>query len=159
MLPFLFFVRCIVILSCVLVGDVVGSYDISGSRYLPTFSKCNIKEGEVEQANFEEMTRWCEKKSESLKRAIKEENKQSKVIERSQEIAIQAQEIDRREKELDSSVRKPAEAEKFKLEKMAEAHKNRIIIEAEAEAEAQAKVHAETKTRLTLRLRLSLRQS
>ena len=45
------------------------------------------------------------------------------VIERSQEIAIQAQEIDRREKELESSIRKPAEAEKFKLEKLAEAHK------------------------------------
>ena len=43
------------------------------------------------------------------------------VIERSQEIAIQAQEIDRREKELESSIRKPAEAEKFKLEKLAEA--------------------------------------
>merc|ERR1712095_250598 len=69
---------------------------------------------------------------------IKEENMQIKVIERSQEIAIQAQEIDRRERELDSSVRKPAEAEKFKLEKMAEAHKNRIVIEAEAEAEAIA---------------------
>ena len=48
---------------------------------------------------------------------------QIKVIERSQEIAIQAQEIERREKELESSVRKPAEAEKFKLEKLAEAHK------------------------------------
>ena len=57
------------------------------------------------------------------KQRIKEENMQIKVIERSQEIAIQAQEIDRREKELESSVRKPAEAEKFKLEKMAEAHK------------------------------------
>jgi len=72
------------------------------------------------------------------KQRIKEENMQIKVIERSQEIAIQAQEIDRRERELDSSVRKPAEAEKFKLEKMAEAHKNRIVIEAEAEAEALA---------------------
>ena len=57
------------------------------------------------------------------KQRIKEENMQIKVIERSQEIAIQTQEIERREKELDSSVRKPAEAEKFKLEKMAEAHK------------------------------------
>merc|ERR1719297_68563 len=64
------------------------------------------------------------------KQRIKEENMQIKVIERSQEIAIQAQEIDRREKELESSVRKPAEAEKFKLEKMAEAHKMRLIIEA-----------------------------
>ena len=57
------------------------------------------------------------------KQRIKEENMQIKVIERSQEIAIQAQEIDRREKELESSIRKPAEAEKYKLEKMAEAHK------------------------------------
>merc|ERR1719195_1791602 len=68
------------------------------------------------------------------KQRIKEENMQIKVIERSQEIAIQAQEIDRREKELESSIRKPAEAEKFKLEKMAEAHKNRLVIEAEADA-------------------------
>jgi len=72
------------------------------------------------------------------KQRIKEENMQIKVIERSQEIAIQAQEIDRRERELESSVRKPAEAEKFKLEKMAEAHRVRLIIEAEAEAEAIA---------------------
>ena len=57
------------------------------------------------------------------KQRIKEENMQIKVIERSQEIAIQAKEIDRREKKLESSVRKPAEAERFKLEKMAEAHK------------------------------------
>ena len=57
------------------------------------------------------------------KQRIKEENMQIKVIERSQEIAIQAQEIERREKELESSVRKPAEAEKYKLEKLAEAHK------------------------------------
>merc|ERR1711936_1089786 len=53
------------------------------------------------------------------KQRIKEENMQIKVIERSQEIAIQAQEIERREKELESSVRKPAEAEKYKLEKLA----------------------------------------
>merc|ERR1719391_190864 len=65
------------------------------------------------------------------KQRIKEENMQIKVIERSQEIAIQAQEIDRREKELESSVRKPAEAEKFKLEKMAEANRNKSIMEAE----------------------------
>jgi len=72
------------------------------------------------------------------KQRIKEENMQIRVIERSQEIAIQSQEIERREKELESSVRKPAEAEKFKLEKLAEAHKIKLVIEAEAEAEAIA---------------------
>merc|ERR1719438_420697 len=48
---------------------------------------------------------------------IKEEEMQVKVVERQQNIAIQEQEIMRREKELDSKIRKPAEAEKFKLEK------------------------------------------
>merc|ERR1719391_580157 len=72
------------------------------------------------------------------KQRIKEENMQIKVIERTQEIAIQSQEIQRRERELDSSVRRPAEAEKFKQEKLAEANRNKSIMEAEAEAEAVA---------------------
>ena len=50
---------------------------------------------------------------------------------------FQEQEIQRRERELDSTVRRPAEAEKFRLEKIAEANKNRLIMEAEAEAEAK----------------------
>jgi flotillin len=45
------------------------------------------------------------------------------VIERGQAIQVQEQEIIRRERELDAQVRKPAEAEKFRLEKLAEANK------------------------------------
>jgi len=67
---------------------------------------------------------------------IKEEEMQVKVIERQQHINIQEQEILRREKELDSKVRKPAEAEKFRLETIADAEKQKIVLEAEAEAEA-----------------------
>lgn len=48
---------------------------------------------------------------------------QINVIERSQQIQIQEQEIARRERELDSSIRKPAEAEKYRLERLAEANK------------------------------------
>uniref|UniRef100_A0A1B0F9G9 Band 7 domain-containing protein n=1 Tax=Glossina morsitans morsitans TaxID=37546 RepID=A0A1B0F9G9_GLOMM len=70
------------------------------------------------------------------KQRIKEEQMQVKVVERTQEIAVQQQEIQRREKELESTIRRPAEAEKFKLEKLAEANKIKIIIEAEAEAES-----------------------
>ena len=44
----------------------------------------------------------------------------------------------RKEKELDSKVRKPAEAEKYRLERIAEADKQKIVLEAEAEAEAKA---------------------
>lgn len=42
----------------------------------------------------------------------------------------------RRQQELEATIRRPAEAEKFKLEKLAHANQNRIILEAEAEAEA-----------------------
>ena len=48
---------------------------------------------------------------------------QIKVVERSQQIQVQEQEIIRRERELDATVRKPAEAEKYKLEKLAEANR------------------------------------
>merc|ERR1712212_509384 len=67
-----------------------------------------------------------------------EEEMQVKVVEREQQIAIQQQEIQRKEKELNSKIRAPAEAEKYRLEKIAEAEKSRTVLEAEAEAEAYA---------------------
>lgn len=70
------------------------------------------------------------------KQRIKEEQMQIKVVERTQEIAVQDQEMQRREQELESTVRRPAEAEKYRLEKLAEANKNRVMLEAEAEAES-----------------------
>ena len=51
---------------------------------------------------------------------------QVKVVERQQNIAIQEQEIMRKEKELDSKIRKPAEAEKYRLEKIAEAERLKV---------------------------------
>lgn len=67
---------------------------------------------------------------------IKEETMQIKVIERQKQISIQEQEITRKQKELDAQVIKPAEAERYQIEQLAEAEKNKRIIEAEAEAEA-----------------------
>ncbi len=49
---------------------------------------------------------------------------QIRVVERAQQIQVQEQEIVRRERELDATVRKPAEAEKYKLEKLAEANRS-----------------------------------
>ena len=57
------------------------------------------------------------------KQAIKEEEMQISVIERAQNIQVQDQEIIRRERELDATIRKPAEAEKYRLEKIADANK------------------------------------
>jgi len=73
-----------------------------------------------------------------MQQQIKEQETQVKVIERTQAIELEEQEIQRKEKELDSKIRKPAEAEKFKLETIAEAQKQKCILEAEAEAEAIA---------------------
>ncbi|XP_068917941.1 flotillin-1 isoform X1 [Tenebrio molitor] len=70
------------------------------------------------------------------KQRIKEEQMQILVVERTQQIAVQDQEMQRRERELEATVRRPAEAEKFRLEKLAEANHNRVILEAEAEAQA-----------------------
>lgn len=70
------------------------------------------------------------------KQRIKEEQMQVKVVERTQEIAVQEQEMLRREKELEATIRRPAEAEKYRLEKIAEANKLRVVMEAEAEAES-----------------------
>lgn len=75
------------------------------------------------------------------KQRIKEEQMQVKVVERTQEIQVQQQEMLRRERELEATVRRPAEAEKFRLEKLAEANKTRVILEAEAESEAVRKLN------------------
>lgn len=61
---------------------------------------------------------------------------QVQVVERAQQITLQEQEITRKEKELEARVMKPAEAEKYKLEKLAEAERLQLIMEAEAEAES-----------------------
>lgn len=48
---------------------------------------------------------------------------QVKVVERTQQITLQDQEITRREKELEAKVKKPAEAERYRLERLAEAQR------------------------------------
>ncbi|XP_050395081.1 flotillin-1 isoform X2 [Patella vulgata] len=78
------------------------------------------------------------------KQKIQEEQMQITVVERTQMIQVQDQEIVRRERELEAQVRKPAEAEKYRMEKIAEANRAKIVMEAQAEAEAiQLKGEAE----------------
>ena len=57
------------------------------------------------------------------KQRIEEEKMQVKVVERSQQILLQEQEITRREMELEATVKKPADAERYRLEKLAEANR------------------------------------
>lgn len=57
------------------------------------------------------------------KQRIEEEKMQIQVVERTQQIMLQEQEITRREKELEAKVKKPADAERYRLEKLAEAQR------------------------------------
>ena len=64
---------------------------------------------------------------------IREEESQVEVVERQKQIEVQVQEVARRERELDATIRRPAEAERDQLELVAEGHRRRTRVEAEAE--------------------------
>ncbi|XP_032655179.1 flotillin-1 isoform X2 [Chelonoidis abingdonii] len=70
------------------------------------------------------------------KQKIEEQKMQVLVVERTQQIQLQEQEIIRKEHELEATVKKPAEAERYRLEKLAEAQRSQLIMQAEAEAES-----------------------
>ncbi|XP_073166432.1 flotillin-1 isoform X2 [Lepidochelys kempii] len=70
------------------------------------------------------------------KQKIEEQKMQVLVVERTQQIQLQEQEIIRKEHELEAMVKKPAEAERYRLEKLAEAQRCQLIMQAEAEAES-----------------------
>jgi flotillin len=68
---------------------------------------------------------------------VKKEEIQVEVVEKQQQVALQEQEILRREKELVATVHKPAEANQFQVQKQAEAERFRLEAEAAGRAEAE----------------------
>lgn len=70
------------------------------------------------------------------KQKIREEEIEIDVVERRKQIEVQEQEILRNEADLQAKVRKPAEAERYRLETVAQGEKAGILAKAEAEAEA-----------------------
>jgi flotillin len=71
-----------------------------------------------------------------LSQQIKKEEAKMKAIEKEEAIKIEELEISRREKELDASVVKPADARKYQIKAEAEAEEFRIQAEARGKAEA-----------------------
>ncbi len=67
---------------------------------------------------------------------IRREEVEIDVVERAKQIELQEQEIQRRERELEATVRKPAEAEKYRLETIAEGNRNAVVAQATADAES-----------------------
>lgn len=68
--------------------------------------------------------------------AVRAEEIQIQVVERQKQIEVQQQEALRRERELEATVRRPAEAEQYRIRTIAEAE--RFSIEAHAAGEAEA---------------------
>ncbi len=67
---------------------------------------------------------------------IRQEELQVEVVERQKQVQVEHEEVLRMEQELDATVRRPAEGERFRVETIAEGEKARVLAEAEAEAEA-----------------------
>ena len=67
---------------------------------------------------------------------VKEEEVQIAVVEKRKQIEVQEQEVARRERELDATVRKPAEAEQFRIRTLAEARSTNCETEAEGQSAA-----------------------
>lgn len=75
--------------------------------------------------------------------SVRAEEIQIEVIERQKQIQVQEQEALRRERELEATIRKPAEAEQYRIRTIAEAE--RFSIEAHAAGEAEAiRIRGET---------------
>jgi len=67
---------------------------------------------------------------------VKQEEIQVEVVAKRKQIEVQEQEIARRQKELDATVRKPAEAEQYRIQTIADATKYQSITNAGGQSEA-----------------------
>merc|ERR1719150_3371946 len=70
-----------------------------------------------------------------IQQKIRNEEIQIQVVERRKQIEIEEQEIRRKEKELMSTVKLPAEAEAFKVQTVAEGNRTRVVESAKADGE------------------------
>jgi flotillin len=67
---------------------------------------------------------------------VKEEEVEIEVIQKRKQIEVQEQEVLRRERELEATIRKPAEAEQFRIRTLADAKKFQLEVEAEGQMAA-----------------------
>ena len=67
---------------------------------------------------------------------VKEQEVQVQVVEKRKQIEVQEQEALRKERELEATVKKPAEAEQFKVKTLADAHRYQLEVEANGQSMA-----------------------
>ncbi|XP_050434796.1 flotillin-2 isoform X1 [Adelges cooleyi] len=75
-----------------------------------------------------------------IRQKIRNEEIQIDVVERKKQIEIEVQEVERRERELNATVRLPAEAESYRVQAIAEGKKTQTVEEATAEGERIKKI-------------------
>ena len=98
----------------------------------------------VEQARYQQETNARQAEAElayalqeaTTRQEIRQQEVQIEVVERTKQIEIEQQEILRRERELEAGVKRPAEAERFRLETIAAGEKAQVEAQAEAQAES-----------------------
>ena len=98
----------------------------------------------VEQARYQRETNARQAEAElayalqeaMTRQEIREQEVQIEVVERTKQIEIEAQEVLRRERELEAGIKRPAEAERYRLETIAAGEKAQVVAGAEAEAES-----------------------
>ncbi|CAL8363330.1 unnamed protein product [Merluccius merluccius] len=71
---------------------------------------------------------------------IRLEEIEIEVVQRKKQITIEEKEIDRTDKELIATIKRPAEAEAYKIQQLAEGHKMKRVLTAQAEAEKIRKI-------------------
>jgi flotillin len=127
------------------IGEAEADKEAKGARYeADTKIEEARRDHEMKKAEFERAI--SEKKAEAdlayelqkhkTAQLVKKEEIRVGVIEKEMQIELQAKESLRREKELEATVAKPVEAERRKIETLAEAEKYRQEVEACGEAEA-----------------------
>jgi flotillin len=67
---------------------------------------------------------------------VRAEAMQIEIVEKEKRVVLQTKEIERRERELEATVRKPAEARQYEIETLARARRTQLETEAEGEAAA-----------------------
>merc|ERR1711863_226626 len=103
----------------------------------------NSRAFKLQKANFDKEVNTAKAEAQlayelqaaKIQQRIRNEEIQIQVVERRKQIEIEEQEIRRKEKELMSTVKLPAEAEAYKVQTIAEGNRTRVVEAARAEGE------------------------
>ncbi|XP_018326639.1 flotillin-2 isoform X2 [Agrilus planipennis] len=108
----------------------------------------NTRMFKLQKANFDQEINTAKAEAQlayelqaaKIRQKIRSEEIQIDVVERKKQIEVEHQEVKRKEKELNATVRLPAEAESFRLQALAEGNRTQTIQVAKAEAEKIKKI-------------------